>query len=295
MTEVTTPAHQPDGGDLSGVDLARVALHAAREHAKKHGGESATPRTRRKGATGRRGSDGRDPQDFGAVLQQLMADRAWDLPAAGGSVLDHWPDIAATIAPQLPHHVAAVAFHTETGQLDLQPASPAYATQLRLITPRIITAANQETGTTTVRRVRVLPAGNLPTPTTTTQAPAADPVEPPRPTEPAQPSDGFRQALAAHRAAWSGRPVDPALQEAIEQQTLALRRMSARAFPDTEPQPEEQPQPIDAGRAQRHREAAATHAQAVRRARAERAPRQGQVADGAIGRVAGASQLGRTA
>ncbi|MFJ5680255.1 DciA family protein [Streptomyces sp. NPDC093097] len=294
MTEVTTPAHQPDGGEPSGVDLARVALHAARENAKKHRGDSAAPRTRRKGAAVRRG-DGRDPQGFGAVLQRLMADRAWDLPAAGGSLLDRWPDIAAAIAPQLPHHVAAVAFHAETGQLELQPTSPAYATQLRLITPRIITAANQETGTTTVRRVRVLPAGNLPTPTTTTQAPVAEPVEPPRPTEPAQPSDGFRQALAAHRAAWSGRPADPALQEAIEQQTLALRRMSARAFPDTEPQLEEQPQPIEASRALRRDEATTTRAQAVRRARAERAARQGQAADGAIGRAAGASQLGRTA
>ncbi|MBZ4319234.1 DUF721 domain-containing protein [Streptomyces huiliensis] len=63
-----------------------------------------------------------------------MADRAWELPATGGTILDRWPDIAATIAPQPPHHVAAVAFHPETGQLDLRPDSPAYATQLRLIT-----------------------------------------------------------------------------------------------------------------------------------------------------------------
>ncbi|MFF4795613.1 hypothetical protein ACFY2M_39260 [Streptomyces sp. NPDC001276] len=46
----------------------------------------------------------------------------------GGSVLDRWPDIAAAVAPQLPSRVAAVAFHQETGQLDLRPDSPAYAT-----------------------------------------------------------------------------------------------------------------------------------------------------------------------
>ncbi|MFD5398594.1 DciA family protein [Streptomyces sp. NPDC127097] len=274
MTEMTTPAHQPGGGELSGVDLARVALHSAREAAKKRG-ENATPRTRRREVATRRGVDGRDPQGFGSVLQRLMADRAWDLPAAGGSILDRWPDIAAAIAPQLPHNVAATAFHAETGQLDLQPASPAYATQLRLITPRIIIAANQATGTTTVRRVRVLPIGNLPTPTTATQAPAtAKPAEPPRPAEPTQPSDGFRQALAAHRAAWSGQPVDPALQEAIEQQTLALRRMSARAFPETRPQPEDLPQPIEASRSHRRREAATTRAAALHRARTERTRQQ---------------------
>ncbi|MFJ9412434.1 DciA family protein [Streptomyces sp. NPDC101393] len=276
MTEVTTPTTQPDNDDraVSGVDLARVALHAARENAKKHGGESATPRARRGKAASRRG-EGRDPQGFGAVLQRLMADRAWDLPAAGGSILDRWPDIAATIAPQLPHHVTAVAFHAETGQLDLRPDSPAYATQLRLITPRIITAANDVAGTTTVRRVRVLPVGAAPT----DHAPTAvdTPTEHHRRPEPAEPSEGFRQALAAHRAAWSGRPVDPSLREAIDQQTLALRRMSAAAFPEAEPQSDSQLQPIEAALAQRRLEAASNRAAVLRRARTERARQQSTV------------------
>ncbi|GGN45079.1 hypothetical protein GCM10012285_28410 [Streptomyces kronopolitis] len=247
MTEMTPPAHHPDGGEPCGVDLARVALHAARESAKKRGGESppCPPPGSRRPARPRRPR----PAGLQCGAQRLMADRAWGLPAISRCrILDRWPDIAATIAPQLSHHIAAVAFHTETGQLDLQPTSPAYATQPRLITPRIITAANQAAGTTTVRRVRVLPVGNLPTLTTTTQAPAAaEPAEPPRPAQLAQPSDGFRQALAAHRKAWSGRPADLALQEANEQQTLALRRMSARAFPETGPQSEDQPQPLEAG------------------------------------------------
>ncbi len=55
--------------------------------------------------------DSREPAGFAAVLPGLMADRAWDLPAVGGTVLDRWPDIAAATAPQLPDHVAAVAFH----------------------------------------------------------------------------------------------------------------------------------------------------------------------------------------
>ncbi|MER7029328.1 hypothetical protein [Streptomyces ramulosus] len=71
--------------------------------------------------------DGREPSGFAAVLAGLMTDRAWELPTAGGSVLDRWPDIAAAVAPQLPHHVAAIAFHPETGQLHLRPDSPAIA------------------------------------------------------------------------------------------------------------------------------------------------------------------------
>ncbi|WP_308010518.1 DciA family protein [Streptomyces olivaceus] len=51
----------------------------------------------------------------------------------------------------------AVAFHPETGQLDLRPDSPAYATQLRLITAQIVATANSTVGTDAVRTVRVLP------------------------------------------------------------------------------------------------------------------------------------------
>ncbi|MEU4202570.1 hypothetical protein AB0B79_09740 [Streptomyces sp. NPDC039022] len=39
--------------------------------------------------------DGREPYRLAAVPAGLMADRAWELPAADGSVLDRWPDIAA--------------------------------------------------------------------------------------------------------------------------------------------------------------------------------------------------------
>ncbi|MEQ6027924.1 DciA family protein [Streptomyces salinarius] len=106
--------------------------------------------------------DGRKPVGFVAVLQGLMADRAWDAPTADGTVLDRWPDIVAAITPQLPDHVAAVAFHPETGQLDLRPGSPAYTTQLRLISARIVAAANEPAGTDAVRTVRVLAVGAAP-------------------------------------------------------------------------------------------------------------------------------------
>ncbi|MFE3826808.1 hypothetical protein [Streptomyces sp. NPDC059092] len=75
--------------------------------------------------------DAPEPSGFGTLLAWLMADRAWELPAAGGRVLDPWPDIAATVAPRLPTHVTAVAFHPETGQLDLH-TPPAYATPTAL-------------------------------------------------------------------------------------------------------------------------------------------------------------------
>lgn len=124
-----------------------------------------------------------------------MADRAWELPAAGGSVLDQWPDTAAAVTPQLPHHVEAVAFHPETGQLDLRPDSPGYATQLRLITTRIVAAANEAAGTDVVRTVRVLPPSSAPAPPT---SPAATPDAPQGP--------GRRPAPATTRRSPPTRP-----------------------------------------------------------------------------------------
>ncbi|MEV8105785.1 DciA family protein [Streptomyces sp. NPDC088135] len=66
---------------------------------------------------------------------------------------------AAALSPKLAAHVVAVAFHAETGQLDLRPDSPAYATQLRLISSRIVAAASDAVGTQAVRTVRVLAVG----------------------------------------------------------------------------------------------------------------------------------------
>nr|WP_307666117.1 DciA family protein [Streptomyces sp. V1I1] len=89
------------------------------------------------------------------------------------SVLDQWPAIAAPVSPQLPKHAQAVAFHAEKGRLDLRPDSPAYATQLRLITSRIVRAANDVAGSEAVRTVRVLPVGSI-APASSTAA--AEPV-----------------------------------------------------------------------------------------------------------------------
>lgn len=276
MTETTNaPSEQPAPvePELSGVDLARVALHAAKEAARVRGEQSGAKKAKRRvRATVRR--DGREPTGFAAVLQGLMADRAWDVPAAGGTVLDRWPDIAASLSPKLPDHVQAVAFHPETGQLDLRPDSPAYATQLRLISARIVAAANQTAGADAVRTVRVLPAGAAPTPRVTEPAPTAAvmPEAPVKTREMASP--GFRQALAAHRAATPARRVDPGIAEAVERQTRAMRELSRRAFPEPETAPVDRPAPIEGAREQRRRAAAASHAMALRRARAERAAQQ---------------------
>ncbi|MEU2100226.1 DciA family protein [Streptomyces globisporus] len=271
MTEVNTPASQSDTApELSGADLARISLNQAREAAKQRGASKTRAPRRHQTRTVRR--DGREPSGFAAVLQHLMTDRAWTLPAAGGTVLERWPDIAATIAPQLADHVQALTFHPETGQLDLLPESPAYATQLRLISARIITAANETTGNATVRTIRVLPPGTAPAdrparPTSPAPAPAPQeaPVTP-RDTVP----DGYREAIAAHRATWTQQQhINPTIQAAAERQLRERLREPEDQFADGRQAQEElqrrtaaqqRLRPSDAARARALQRLAAEHA-----------------------------------
>lgn len=97
-------------------------------------------------------------------------------------------------------------------------------------------------------------------------------------------SEGYRRALAAHLRAAAPRQVDPAIADAVERQTRAMRELSRRAFPETDVVPDDAPAPIEQARALRRRQAAATEAAALRRTRAERAgaivpsvPHPGQV------------------
>ncbi|MFC8492980.1 hypothetical protein ACFUJU_19695 [Streptomyces sp. NPDC057235] len=104
--------------ELSGVDLARQALLAAREAAKKSEAQTKKPK-RRSGTAVRR--DGREPLGLGAAITMMMTERGLVAPAAGGSVLAQWEAILATAAPELAGHVQAVGFDADTGRLDVAP------------------------------------------------------------------------------------------------------------------------------------------------------------------------------
>ncbi|MCX5216188.1 DciA family protein [Kitasatospora sp. NBC_00240] len=186
-----------NANEPSGVDLARVALKAAMESARRRAPEPASRRALPSRRPLRR--DGRDPVGLGAALAGLVADRAWDVPAAGGSILDQWP----TIAPELAPHAAAVGFDARTGQLEIRPSS-AYALQIRLITAQLIDKVNAFSGREVVRVIRVLSPGSSqvradggrtevqPVP----EAPVRRTGQAPR-----TPPAGFREALAIARSA----------------------------------------------------------------------------------------------
>ncbi|MCA1224060.1 hypothetical protein [Streptomyces sp. 8L] len=89
-------------GELSGVDLARQALIAAREAAKKNG---TTRKPKRRTTTVRRA--GRKPLGLGSAIGIMMTERGMVAPAAGGSVLADFDTILAVAVPELDGRVQA--------------------------------------------------------------------------------------------------------------------------------------------------------------------------------------------
>ncbi|MEU9189499.1 DUF721 domain-containing protein [Streptomyces sp. NPDC048484] len=259
------------GGEVSGVDLARQALLAAREAAKKNGAARQKPK-RRTGTAVRR--DGREPLGLGSAIGMMMTERGMVAPAAGGSVLADFDAILAAAVPELAGRVRAVAFDADTGRLDVVPDAPACGTQLRWSAPKLIAAANGRVPNANVRALHVLaPASMKASPTTATE-PASQPTVPATPVERCTPPDGYRRALEAHREAAVPSRGDPGIAQAVERQNRAMRELSRRAFPEPPAVPDDAPAPIDQARAQRRRQAAATEAAALRRARDERAGRE---------------------
>ncbi|MFJ3891138.1 DciA family protein [Streptomyces rubrogriseus] len=257
----------------SGVDLARQALVAAREAAKRNGAAQKKKPKRRTGTVVRR--DGREPLGLGAAIGMMMTERGMVAPAAGGSVLAQFDDILAAAAPELAGHVQAVGFDADTGRLDVAPDAPAYGTQLRWSAPKLIAAANEKVPGANVRTVHVLaPAPAKAGPATAAAAPAPQPAVPAVPVERRMPPEGYRRAIEAHRQAARPSLADPGIAEAVERQTAAMRALSRRAFPEPDVVADDVPALMEQARAQRRRQAAATEAAALRRARQERATRE---------------------
>ncbi|MFF5480988.1 transposase [Streptomyces sp. NPDC012935] len=127
-----------------------------------------------------------------------------------------------------------------------RPDSSAYATQLRLISARIVEAVNSAVGTDVVRTIRVLAVGAAPAPRTMGSAPAAAVLPEARVKTRETASPGYKEALALHQAVASPSRIDPGIAEAVERQTRAMRQLSRRAFPESEASSDDQPAAIEA-------------------------------------------------
>ncbi|OLO25429.1 hypothetical protein PZ61_0237685 [Streptomyces sp. MNU77] len=218
--------------ELSGVDLARQALLAAREAARKSGATAKKPKRRTTTTAVRR--EGREPLGLGSAIGMMMTERGMTVPAAGGSVLADFDTILTAVVPELAGRVKAVAFDAETGRLDVAPDAPAAGTKLRWSAPKLIAAANERVRGANVRALHVLaPAPVEAGPDTAAGEPAPQPTAPATPMQRADPPEGYRDAVAAHRATWNTtRRTSPEIQAAAERQLRERLREPEEHFAD---------------------------------------------------------------
>ncbi|MFC4495590.1 DUF721 domain-containing protein [Streptomyces ovatisporus] len=136
------------------MDLARVALRAAKEQAKARGAAAQQKRDVRRGRGPRSGAgrDGRDPVPLGAAVQGLITERGWEAPAAVGGVMGRWPQL---VGPEVAQHCEPQRYDEEERTLTVRCDSTAWATQLRLLAPRLVARLNEDLGQGTVVLLKV--------------------------------------------------------------------------------------------------------------------------------------------
>ncbi|MET8324978.1 DciA family protein [Streptomyces sp. NPDC005181] len=154
------PAGEAKQPEASGVDLARVALRAAKEQARARGAAAQQKKQARRGGGLRSGAraDGRDPLPLGAAINRLITERGWEAPAAVGGVMGRWPQI---VGEDLANHCVPLRYDEEPEErvLTVQCDSTAWATQLRLLAPQLVARLNTDLGHGTVKLIKVLGPG----------------------------------------------------------------------------------------------------------------------------------------
>jgi predicted nucleic acid-binding Zn ribbon protein len=146
---------EPDD-DERAADAARAALARARAAAAARGLRPGAPiRARRRRLAGETrvsgaAPDDRDPQEFGAGLERLVAERGWGVELAVGGVLGRWPQV---VGPQLAEHCRPESF--DDGVLVVRADSTAWATQVRLLAQTVLRRLAEELGDGVVEQLRV--------------------------------------------------------------------------------------------------------------------------------------------
>ncbi|MEV6342079.1 DciA family protein [Actinoplanes sp. NPDC051851] len=96
------------------------------------------------------GPDPRDPQLFGTVLERLMKARGWEKPKAEATVFGAWEKV---VGEDIASHSRPLKL--EGGVLTVEAESTAWATQLRMLTGRLLKQIADEVGHNVVTRLNI--------------------------------------------------------------------------------------------------------------------------------------------
>lgn len=91
-----------------------------------------------------------EPSALGDVLGELVNNQGWTEKLANQRVFTDWAKI---VGPEVAQHSEVVAF--EDGEVEVRTDSTAWATQLRMLAPRIVAKLNAELGDGSVLRIVV--------------------------------------------------------------------------------------------------------------------------------------------
>ncbi len=162
MTDELAPDPEAKPRDFSRPDeLGRRALNQARAAAKKHGyrprasrltrpkGDPRGDRAQGAGYSGAR-PDPRDPQRLNTVLEKMLVNLGWDRGLSAGRVLAEWEEI---VGPAIAQHSHIESF--EEGVLVVSTDSSAWAAQLRMLGPQIVTRIHERVGAQVVAEIKV--------------------------------------------------------------------------------------------------------------------------------------------
>ncbi|MDW4918512.1 DUF721 domain-containing protein [Streptomyces californicus] len=164
----------------------------------------------------------------------VRPERGMAAPAAGGNVLADFDAILTAAAPELAGRVTAVAFDAQSGRLDVVPDLPAVGTHLRWSAPKLIAAAKEKVRGANIRALHVLaPAPVKAAPATAAAEPSSPSTAPAASMRRTDPPEGYREAIAAHRATWTRQQhTNPEIRAAAERQLRGRLREPEEHFTD---------------------------------------------------------------
>lgn len=158
MTEVLyDPPELPAPTDP--FELARRTVNRSRAAARDRGlfpisakTQARDVRDRSGRAPGYSGSrpDPRDPQGIENVLKKVLGNLGWNAGMNAGRVLEEWDDI---VGERLATHCRPVSL--EDGVLVVSASSSAWASQLRMLTPQLITTIEEHVGSHVISELKV--------------------------------------------------------------------------------------------------------------------------------------------
>lgn len=146
------PARTPDKHDPSGLDLARGIARSYQNLAGRPVNQRKPGRKRRAPTTP---TEPGQPQQISDIMANMVRQRGWEKDLAVHKLFTDWPTV---VGGGVAEHCKPVDY--VDGQVTVQADSTAWATQLRLLAPRIVAKLNELLGDGSVVRIEVLaPAG----------------------------------------------------------------------------------------------------------------------------------------